>query len=335
MTTLTDSIRIGRSQLPGFIAAFVVLLIVAALAIPNLNRSRGTEEQARAIVRQHALEDDFVSGAYYSPPAKAKPMTAAQEPVVTTSLQTVGPAADAAAGRKIIRTASLEMVVQHPAEVADKIAAIVESLGGYVVSAEGGGQNATSGVLAIRVPATRFDAARVEIRKLGLRVENEKIEAQDVTRQYVDQDASLRNLKAEEAQYLTILKQAHTVRDMLAVSEKLSEVRGQIEQQQAEFNALSQQIETVAITISLRTEAEAQVLGLNWRPLYQLKLALRDGLESLAAYATAMTTILFCLPAVLLWVGTILLAIFGGWRIVRWIGRRWFGWKPAETAAQG
>ena len=73
---------------------------------------------------------------------------------------------------------------------------------------EGGGQNCNRGTLTIRVPAARFEEARAEIRKLGLRVESEKIDAQDVTRQYVDQDASIRNLRAEEAQYLTILKQA-------------------------------------------------------------------------------------------------------------------------------
>ena len=174
----------------------------------------------------------------------------------------------------------------------------------------------------------------MEIRKLGLRIENEKIEAADVTQQYVDQDARLRNLHAEEGQYLTILKQAGAVKDLLAVSEKLSEVRGQIEQQQAEFNALSQQIETVAITVSLRTEAETQVFGLDWRPLYQLKLALRDGLDSVATYATAMTTILFYLPATLLWLSTILLATLGGWRAIRWIGRRFLGWKPNQATAQ-
>ena len=122
------------------------------------------------------------------------------------------------------------------------------------------------------------------------------------------------------------------MKDLLAVSEKLSEVRGQIEQQQAEFNALSKQIETVAISISLRAEAEAQVLGLNWRPGYQLKLALRDGLESLANYATAMTALLFYLPAVLLWVGTIVFAIVIGWRLLRWAGRRWFGWTDAAAS---
>jgi Domain of unknown function (DUF4349) len=164
-------------------------------------------------------------------------------------------------------------------------------------------------------------------------VESEKVEAQDVTRQYVDQDANLRNLRAEEAQYLSILKQAHTVKDTLAVSEKLSEVRGQIEQQQAEFDTLSKQIETVAITIALRAEAEAEVFGLQWRPLYQMKLALRDGLDALADYAGSMTSIVFYLPAVLLWMATIFVGAVVGWRILRWVARVFFAW-PRQPAVQ-
>jgi len=227
------------------------------------------------------------------------------------------------------------MVVQHPAQVADQIIALAENLGGYLVTADSGGQNATTGTVTIRVPAVKFEQARSEIRKLGSRVESEKIEAQDVARQYVDQDASIRNLRAEEAQYLAIMKQASTVKDMLAVSEQLSSVRGQIEVQQAEFNALSRQIETVAIAVSMRTESEAQVLWLNWRPGYQLKLALRDGLESLGMYATAMTTIVFYLPAILLWASTILGTIVIGTKAVRWVGSRWLGWKTDSVPAQG
>jgi hypothetical protein len=280
------------------------------------------------------------------------PRTETYAPMPTTSWQ-AGPAAQAdalksevakdfSAGataavveRKIIRTSSLEMVVPHPAETAEKITAMAEGMGGYLETASGGGQNATSATLTIRVPAARLQEARAEIRKLGLRVESEKVDAQDVTRQYVDQDARIRNLRAEEAQLLTILKLAATVKDMMAVSERLSEVRGQIEQQQAEFNELSRQIETVAIAISLRTESEAQVLGLNWRPGYQLRLALHDGLESVATYATAMATILFYLPAVLLWAGTILFGIFVALRLTRWIGERWFGSKTTTVSAQG
>jgi hypothetical protein len=254
----------------------------------------------------------------------------------STALQAASASPENSADRKMIRTGSLEMVVQHPAEAAEKIRALADRVGGFLVSSEmRGGEDATAGSLTIRVPAARFEEARAEIRKLGLRVESEKIEAQDVTRQYVDQEASLRNLRAEEVQYLGILKQAHTVEDTLDVSEKLSNVRGQIEQQQAEFNALSKQVETVAITVSLRAEAEARVFGLNWRPLYQMKLAFRDGLDGVADYASSMTAFLFYLPAVLLWLATILVGAGLGWRILRWAGRRVFGWgRTAEAVAQ-
>ncbi len=300
-----------------------ILLVWCAMALPAMRQARVGEPSEQATRIEPVAE-------YYAAPMKAQPVALLQQRDATKVQAGTAPASpDAAAGRRTIRTSSMEMVVPHPAEVADKITALAEGLGGYLVSADGGGQNATAGTLTIRVPAARFEEARAAIRKLGLRVESEKIDAQDVTRQYVDQDASIRNLQAEESQYLAILKQANSVKDMLAVTERLSEVRGQIEQQQAEFNALSRQIETVALTVSLKTEAEAKVFGLNWRPGYQLKLALRDGLESLANYATAMTTILFYLPAVLLWVGTIVMATVLGWKAVRWAGRRWFGWTEA------
>jgi hypothetical protein len=248
------------------------------------------------------------------------------------------PAAPQEVERKTIRTSSIDLIVQKPAEAAEKIRRLAEGMGGFLVTSQiSGGEDATSGSLTVRVPAVRFEEARREVRKLALRVESEGTEAQDVTRQYVDQEANLRNLRAEEAQYLTILRQARTVKDTLDVSEKLSEVRGQIEQQQAEFNALSKQIETVAISIMLRTEAEARVFGLNWRPLYSIKLAMRDGLDGLASYASSMTAFVFLLPSVVLWLATILAGAALAWRGLRWVGRRWFGWgrKAAEAPAQG
>ena len=243
---------------------------------------------------------------------------------------------DSSMDRKMVRNSSVDLVVRKPAEAAEKIRELAEGLGGFLVSSQvSGWPNAGGAVLTIRVPAARFEEARVEIRKLGLRVESEKVEAQDVTRQFVDEDANLRNLRAEEAQYLSILKQAHTVKDTLAVSDKLSDVRGQIEQQQAEFNALAKQTETVAIAVSLRAEAEAQVAGLHWRPLYQMKLAVRDGLDAVADYGVAMTSFLFYLPAVLLWMGTIVVGAGLGWKVVRWAGRVFFAWPKQGEVQNG
>jgi len=212
---------------------------------------------------------------------------------------------------------------------AGRLVADVTAAGGEFLSLEQVGDE--NWWLKIRVPAERLDQMLDKIRKMGSRVDSERIEAEDVTRQYTDQEANLRNLKAEEQQYLMILKQAKTVKDTLDVSEKLSEVSGHIEQQQADFKALSKQVETVAIDISLRAEADARVLGLNWRPLYQMKLALRDGLDGVGNYFSAMTAFVFFLPTVALWLGTIILFGAIALRIVRWTGRRWFGMKRSEA----
>jgi hypothetical protein len=242
-------------------------------------------------------------------------------------------AARAGEDRKMVRTIAMDLVVQKPSETTEKIRSLAESIGGFLVSSEVSGGEYAHGTLIIRVPLSRFEEARAAIRKLSLRVEGEKIEANDVTRQYVDQNANLHNLRAEEAQYLTILKQANTVKDTLDVSEKLSATRGEIERQQAEFDSLSKQIETVAISVALRAEVDAQVLGLRWRTLYQMKLALRDGLDALADYAGSMISIVFYLPAVLLWMATIVVGAVLGWRILRWVAQVFFAW-PRQPAVQ-
>jgi Domain of unknown function (DUF4349) len=227
--------------------------------------------------------------------------------------------------RKLVRTESLGLIVKTPAETAEKIVQIAQGAGGFLVTSNvNGGADATSALLNIRVPADKFGEVRAQIRKLSSRVESESIDAQDVTKQYVDQEARLRNLRAQEQQYLGILRKAATVKDTLEVSDKLNEVRGAIEERQAEFEALSKQVETVAINVTLRAEADAQVFGLNWRPLYQLKIAAREGLAGFGEYAASMTVFVFYLPTILLWLFTILAGAAVGWRILKRAARRLF-----------
>jgi hypothetical protein len=116
--------------------------------------------------------------------------------------------------RKTIRNGAMDLIVKNPRDSSEAIRQLAERVGGFLVSSEiSGEEDASSASLTIRVPAARFEKARGEIRKLGLRVDSEKLDAEDVTRQYVDQSARLRNLHAQETQYLGILKQAKTVED--------------------------------------------------------------------------------------------------------------------------
>jgi hypothetical protein len=335
MSSITGSVNKSGSAWCITLAGIMGVIIVVS-GVTNLRRSSTatnniTMNQGRDVSRPRAVAEQYQAVAYQDKVAGAGPA------LVTTALREPGTAktaVDSAMDRKMVRNSSVDLVVRKPAEAAEKIRALAEGMGGFLMSSEvSGGQDAAGASLTVRVPAARFEEARTEIRKLGLRVESEKVQAQDVTRQYVDEDANLRNLRAEEAQYLAIMKQAHTVKDTLEVSDKLSGVRGQIEQQQAEFDALSKQIETVAINVLLRAEAEAQVFGLHWRPLYQLKLGLSDGLGAVAGYAAAMTSILFYLPAVLLWIFTIGFGAAVGWRVLRWAARVFFAW-PKQSAVQ-
>src|SRR6266480_1763495 len=102
----------------------------------------------------------------------------------------------------------------------------------------------------MRIPAEHFDDARAQVRTIAKAVEQATVEARDVTREDVNQEASLRNFRAEEAQYLAILKRAtaHGGQDVLEVSSKLAEVRGRIEEGEADLRLLHHQVEMSLLT---------------------------------------------------------------------------------------
>ena len=330
MTTPRDAVQFLKLPRSRFIVGLGLALVFAAIVSSNRQHTRS--HPAPASVPQLPPAGHYEKGQAYIPVSMADLQ---REGALTQAGLVDKDLPDAADGRNIVRTASIEMIVQHPAQVAQDITELAEKLGGYLVTADGGGVNTTSGTLMVRVPVSEFEEARAEIRKMGLRVEAEKFDAKDVTQEHVNQEASIRNLRAEESQYLAILQQAHTVNDMIFVSQKLSEVRGMIEKQEAEFNALSHEAETVAIAVSLRTEAEQQVFGLDWRPLYELKEAASDGVQEVINYGVVIATVLLYVPALLLWTGTIFLVMVFGWRTVQWMRRRWSRWTALQDPVQG
>src|SRR5215469_7019612 len=283
------------------VGATIIVGFLIAVGVPNLLRSRMSLYDARKATG--------LSAGYMD-----------RDALMAASLTSEG-----AEERKMIRTASMNMLAKSPTETSEKIRLLAEQVGGFLVTSEiSGGEDDANASLTVRIPVNQFEQFRARISKFGLKVESEKLETQDVTKQYVDLGARLRNLHAQETQYLGILKQAKTVKDTVEVSDKLNEVRLQIDQQQGEFDTLSKQVETVALTISLHAEAEARIFGLHWRPLYQLKLAAREGIDGVGDYAASMAWFVFYIPAILLWLATILIGVALAWRILRWAWKTLF-----------
>ena len=234
--------------------------------------------------------------------------------------------------RRVAHTSEFSLIVLSPIETADKIRVLAGGLGGNLSSFQYSGSDSDYANISINVPVAALDRAKTEIRKLALRIESENTGAEDVTKPWVDSEARLRNLLATEHQYRHLLKIAGSVGDTLEVSEKLGAVRGDIEQLQAEFAALTKRVQTAAISVSLRADAEVQVLGLRWRPLYRAKLSLREAVDSLGSYGATMFSIILHIPVIALWLFTFFAFAAVGWRLLRWAARVFFDWRPRSNS---
>jgi hypothetical protein len=189
--------------------------------------------------------------------------------------------------RLIVRTASVRLLVDEVGPTAIQISELSRSVGGVLVNStqreENGRPTAT---VTIRVPAERFEEVMEQLRGMAVRVSSEQVSAQDVTEEFVDVDARLRNLRATEERYLALLQQARTVEDILKVEQQLSNVRGQIEQLQGRLEFLRRSAQTSLITVELRPLLASQtpIDGWSaWPVIAQAWAALLSALQFLIA----------------------------------------------------
>jgi hypothetical protein len=232
--------------------------------------------------------------------------------------------------RQVIRTGSLEIIVSDPLQAAEQLRNLAVNYSGFVVSSNvnGSAEGTRFAQVSMRIPAEHFDEARAQVRKIASTVEQDTIEARDVTRESLNQEAALRNARAEEAQYLAIMKRAAAVKDVLEVSSKFAEVRGRIDELEGDLQFLHHEVEMSLPTISIRGLAVAQAFGLHWRPLYEAKVSLRGALGGMADYADDMVALFVNLPVIAIWTLTIVTLIKIGWLALRSTARVFF---PAST----
>jgi len=221
--------------------------------------------------------------------------------------------------RQVIRSGTLEIIATDPLQAAEQLRDLATHLSGFVVSSKisGSDERMQSAQVTVRIPADHFEEARARVRAIAKSVEQDMVEARDVTRGYADQEAAWRNARAEEHQYLLILKRAASVKDVLEVSSKLAEVHAHIDELQADLSSLHHQVEMSLLTTNITAMAEAQVFGIRWRPLYKAKLSLRSALSSVADYGDSMVELVINLPVIAIWGFTILALLKVGWIVLR------------------
>ncbi len=188
--------------------------------------------------------------------------SAAPDPVIIAPSMTTAPSPsqavsygfdlEASAQRMIIRNGSMQLVVKDIAEAVKQIAELAGNFGGYVVESNiQESQSRLYGNISIRVLSARFDEALTALKAMAEDVKAENTSGQDVTEEYTDLDAKLRNLQAAEAQLLALMAQAGNVTEILEVQKELVSTRSEIEQIKGRMQYLEQSASLALLQIGL------------------------------------------------------------------------------------
>jgi hypothetical protein len=143
--------------------------------------------------------------------------------------------------RMVIKSASMALVVEDITATLMQITNLAAVNGGYIVNSDmREEQNRLYANISFRVDAAKFNETIQALRDLAVDVRSESTSGQDVTEEYVDLNAKLRNLEASEAQLLELMKKAGTVEEILKVQQELVNTREEIEQIKGRMQYLEQ-----------------------------------------------------------------------------------------------
>jgi hypothetical protein len=227
-------------------------------------------------------------------------------------------AMEVSAEKREIKTGSLNLRVENAEWSAGEIGRTAGELGGGTLSSNlsDNGSGIKSGTVTVRVPADRFDEAMGRIKSIARAVLSESSDGQDVTSQYVDLEARLKNKRAEEEAFSALLsRQTNDVSDVLQVTREVARVRGEIEQLQAQMKYLESQTDFSTISAFLSEDPQIGKVDA-WRPWQIVKDAVNVLIKNLQWLVGFLINLVIVVLPILL----ILFLVFG---IVLWkLGRK-------------
>ncbi|MCY4071953.1 MAG: DUF4349 domain-containing protein [Chloroflexi bacterium] len=233
--------------------------------------------------------------------------------------------------RQTLASANVSLIVADAETALEDIEQITTDLGGYVadVDVSNGRYDETEalrGSMTLRVPSDSLDDAVDQIQALATVVNNLKVNRQDVTDQYSDLDARLRNLRATEAELLALLTEVRQkpnakVEDILAVHRSLTQIREEIETLQGRKNLLDNQIEFSTVKVELIPDSVFRpIVEGPWSASGPVRNALRALVATLQDLLTALIWALLYLTPLLLVILVPLAVLI--WLVRLWIRRR-------------
>jgi len=167
------------------------------------------------------------------------------------------------AERRLVYTAWLTLEVDDEDQVRARLArarAIASEAGGYVA------QSRTDGA-TLRVPNDRFDQTLAALEALG-KVTSRRQHVQDVTAEYVDLAARVKNTRKLQQRLRELLARAEKVEDILAVERELARVTEQLERLEGQMRLMKNQTAYATVDVEFRTAVRPGPIGWVFYGLY-------------------------------------------------------------------
>ena len=331
----------------GALGAAAVALLLLVVGVQNLRKESGATAlsymkatESKQLLAPGAHPPAEVTGRNYTqlnPPAPPTSDNASQmaelyreRAQISESLET-NPEANAVpqaqppmTGPMIARTASVSMIVKDFGPVEATVKAIALRHNGYIASLNTASPQDSARTLSatLQIPSARLESAITELKQLG-RVDQETQSGEEVTKEFTDRVARLKNARATEQRLLDVLRE-HTgkVKDILDAEQEIARVRGEIEQMEADQRALQTWIDFATVQLSVQEEYKASLQSAPPSTARRLRNAAVEGYRSLVESVIGIGV--FALQAV-----PILLL----WGIILFIPTRWLWKRLRRTAA--
>ncbi|MEM6505904.1 MAG: DUF4349 domain-containing protein [Planctomycetota bacterium] len=226
-----------------------VLMLLISFALITLVAC-GAEEEANWGLAEETTADMAHSYDY------ARVASAAPSVSLLAETESRGPIAElptAAQQRKIIFNANIRLVVDKFEGVSKAVSSLAKKHGGFIASSNihGSEGEPRSGNWTLRIPSQNFDSFIDGSKGLG-QVHSLNQDSKEVTAEYVDLEARVRNLKAEEERLHKHLDEStRSLKDILEVEQQLARVRGEIERMQGRLNVLKDLTSLSTVTVRI------------------------------------------------------------------------------------
>jgi hypothetical protein len=160
--------------------------------------------------------------------------------------------------RMIIRYASLTLEVGDVDEAQAKLKIRLPEYRGYISNVNTEVEKSTT--VTYRIDSKRLDEFVAEAKELG-HVEREFTSSHDVTEQYVDTEARLKNLHMLRDRIRALLDKATDVEDLLKIERELARVQSEIDAYEAQQKTLKQSVDLAEVTVTFEAKTIYGPLG--------------------------------------------------------------------------